>query len=333
MKRNSKGFTLIEYAICSLATMIMLAATFTLLNSVFMANAGMGELMQTQQNVRVAMNTITRDATMAGTGLPSGGITVPNGADSAALARPGVGGDLTTPNNTIAILSPGNGVGPSVNGVATDALTITTINQESPTWNILDINDDGTEIEFVQEVRNGTMQLFDSDLLVLTNVNGSVFGCVTSVSMTSSVAFFADADPLNINQPDAEFGNIRSILNEDGTFPPTTATRINLVTYYINNAAPAHPRLMRAVNAQAAQVIVEDIENLQFAYDLFDFETNSSTANQATTATPNQIRSVHVSISGRSPQVLERTGRYYRFSLVSKVNVRNTTFRNRYTGS
>jgi hypothetical protein len=76
---------------------------------------------------------------------------------------------------------------------------------------------------------------------------------------------------------------------------------------------------------------VDDVENLQFSFDLFDFETNAGTANQSTTNLPNQIRSVSVSLSGRSSGLLTRAQKYYRFSLVSKVNIRNATFRNRYT--
>lgn len=320
--------------ICNAATMIMLAATFTLLNQIFTANSRMGELIQTQQGIRVAMNTITRDVTMAGTGLPNGGIAVPNGANSTALTRQGVGGSLTTPNNTIALLSPGDGAGPAINTIATDALTITSINQESPTWHASTINAAGTDIQFLQEdVRSGSTQLFEGDLLVLTNSNGSVFGCVTSVSATTSAAFFAAGDAMGINQPTAASGNIQSLRSADLTYPPTTLIRINIVTYYISNSTPAHPRLMRVVNAQTPQILVEDVENLQFSFDLFNFTTNADTANQATTASPNQIRSVSVSISGRSAQVIERTTNYYRFPLVSKVNVRNATFRNRYTGT
>jgi hypothetical protein len=242
----------------------------------------------------------------------------------------------------IALLTPGNGAGPTVgggvvntlstSGLATDVLTITMINQDSPTWNASVISTNGQQINFVEEVRSGPGQLFVGDLLVITNSVGSVFGCVTSVSTTQSEVSFAAADLMGINQPTAAAGNIKS-LKSGGAYPPTTATRINIINYYIDNSNAAHPKLMRATNAVAPQIIAEDVENLQFAFDLFDFTNDSDTANQATTSSPNQIRSVNVAISGRSPQLMQRTNKYYRFSLVSKVNVRNATFRNRYTGS
>ncbi len=335
MKRGDSGFTLIEFAISNLTIMVMLGATFTLLSMVFTANRSTAEMMQTQQNIRVAMNTIARDITMAGTGLPNGGIAVPSGSNFEQLTRPGVGDVMATPNDTIALIAPGNEAGVTVNGFKTDALTITAMNQDSPTWNVVDnsINAAGTQANFIQNIRTGAMQLLQNDLLVLTNANGSVFGCVTSVSMTTDRAFFADMDSMNVNQPPAGAGNIASLANGDGSYPPTTATKINIITYYISAAVAAHPRLMRAVNADTPQVIVEDIENLQFSFDLFDVTNDSTTANQDSTASANQIRSVYVSISGRSPQVMTRSNKYYRFSLASKVNVRNATFRNRYTGT
>jgi hypothetical protein len=299
----------------------------------FEANTSMSEIMATQQTMRVAMNAVSRDIVMAGTGLPSGGIPVPHGTNSTALSRPGVGGTLPTANNVLAILTPGDSAGPTVAAVQTDALTIVSIDQESPSWSVSAINAAGTEIDFVQDVRTGTAQLFEDDVLLITNVNGSVFGCVTGVSESESQANFADADALDINQPNAQFGNIKSLANPDGTYPPTTATRVMIITYYLDNSVAAHPRLMRSVNAQPPQIAVEDLENLQFSFDLFDFQTDTESSNQPTTSSPNQIRSVNVQINGRSPQTLRSSGEYYRFGLVSKINVRNATFRNRYTGS
>jgi len=328
---GNRGFSLIESSVASLATLLLLAAVFTLLNTVFTASADVSQVMSTQENLRVAMNTIARDITMAGTGLPTGGIAVPNGANSDALTRPGVGGTLATPDNAIAIVAPGDGVGPTINGLATDAITIATIDQDSPQWTVKTFDGTGTDLEFVQEVRNGSFQLLAGDLLVFTNPNGSAFGCVTSVSTTDSHAFFVDNDAMNVNQPNAASGNLNLI--KAGGNSITSATRINVVTYYIDNSNTAHPKLMRAANATTPQVIVEDVENLQFTFDLYDFTNNTESSNQTTTASPNQIRAVNISVSGRSTSMMPRTRNYYRFSLVSKVNVRNNTFRNRYTGS
>jgi hypothetical protein len=345
MKHEHAGFSLVEFAIASLVTLTVLTAAFSVVNMVFTANDAMTEIMATQQNVRVAMNTIARDITMAGTGLPSGTVVLPNGTDSAAIIRPGMAAfsspdrDIEAPGNVIPIVSPGDEDGPTIGGVDTDALTIFSIDQESPQWTVdnIDILTDRYEITFTADVSTGAMQLFPGDLLLFNNANGSVLACVSDIdSETVELAHFRNTDAMAINQPEAQFGNIASLAltgTSPPEFPPTTATRVNIINYFISAANADHPRLMRAVNSQAAQAIAEDIENLQFMFDLFDFETSASTSSQATTATPNQIRAVHIAINGRSPKLLRHDSEFYRFSLVSKINVRNSTFRNRYTGS
>jgi hypothetical protein len=324
--------------------MIMLGATFTLMNSIFTANAGMGDIISTQANVRVAMNTISRDITVAGTGLPSGSVVVPNGADAASIIRPGMNGfssperELETPGNVLPIVSTGAGDGPTV-ATDTDVLTIFTTNQESPTWNITDVDifSDRYEVTFQQAVDADTHELFPGDLLLFSNNYGSILVCVTELDEDDEMkAVFSASDAMGINQPSAANGNLGGISNpgtSPATYPPTTAMRVNLITYFINNSNPAHPRLMRGLNAGAAQVIAEDIENFQISYDTWDEATATQNSNVKTTANPNQIRSVAVAVTGRSPEVMQRTSNFYRFSLVSKINVRNSTFRNRYAGS
>jgi len=162
-------------------------------------------------------------------------------------------------------------------------------------------------------------------------------GCVTSISTTVSLASFDGTDACGINQPGAAAGNFtQTLLNPDTTLPPTTAMRINVITYYLVAAGShGHPSLMRATNAQAAQELIEGVENFQVTYDLYDFATLTSTANVVPAtgfANSNQIRSVNVTLSGRSLHRLRQTGDFYRFGLSSKVSIRNTTFRNRYSG-
>jgi Tfp pilus assembly protein PilW len=342
--KSQRGFTLVEFMIASLLTMSILAATFTVMNNVFVANTSVQQILGAQQNLRVGMNALTRDITMTGTGLPDSGIPIPNGTGAAQLVRPGLGltcgvsttGCLPTPNNVISILSPGKGIGPTVAGVATDVLTIAMIDQTSPTWAIASISTDGTVVNFTQNVRDaGATQLFVKDLLLFNNANGSAFGCVTTVvATTSGQAQFKAGDVLNINQPTAQFGTMTQTLRNPGsnpvTYPPTTATRVTLITYFLDNSSSQNPKLMRSVNGNSPQVMVEGIENLQFSFDLYNYANNTDTANVGTTTSPNQIRSVRVALSGHSTDKLKRTNDYAHFGLVSKINVRNATFRNRY---
>lgn len=340
--RSDRGFTLIEASIATVATLGLLAATFTILNMTFVANGATSEMLETQQTVRVAVNTIARDITMAGTGLP-GSITVPNGVGSVALVRPGIMTVLPTPANNLSIITPGEAEGPLITGQTaaqnTDVVTIVTVNQQSPTFTLTGYTDTvtGTDLSFGQNIRAGATQLFVNDVLLFTNANGAVMGCVTAVSTVADIASFDDADMCGINQPDAANGQfISDMLNPDLSLPPTNGVRINVITYYLTAVGShGHPALMRAVNAQAPQEMIEGVEDLRFTYDLYDFATNTATASVVPGvgfAAANQIRSINITVTGRSPDRLRHNNQFYRFSLSSKVNVRNATFRNRYNG-
>ncbi len=340
--RRERGFTALEFVIANLAMLVVMGATFTLLFSTFSARASLQASLQTQQSVRVAINTIAREMTMAGTGLP-GAITVPNGAGAVSLLRPGIGTTLPTPTDTLNIITPGEAEGPLITGQNatenTDVVTIVAVDQQSPTWSVTGYTDTfpGTDLNFGENVRAGATQLFQNNVLLFMNINGAVMGCVTSVSAVADVASFDDMDACGINQPGAAAGNfLTTMLNPDSTLPPTTATRINVVSYYLNAAGShGHPSLMRAVNAQAPQELIEGVENLQITYDLYDFTTSAATANVVPAAgfsASNQIRSANIAVTGRSLDRLQRTGDYYRFGLTSKITIRNATFRNRYNG-
>jgi hypothetical protein len=257
--------------------------------------------------------------------------------------RPGIGTVLPTAASNLSIVTPGEAEGPQITGTSaaqnTDVVTIVSVNAQSPLWTLSAFADTvpGTDVTFSNNIRAGATQLFANDVLLFTNINGSVMGCVTDVSTTIDVASFDDGDQCGINQPGAASGNfITTMLNPNGTLPPTTAVRINVVTYFLTAAGThGHPALMRAVNAQAAEELIEGVEDLQFTYDLYDFATATDTANVVPGtgfALSNQIRSVNISVKGRSPHRLERTGDFYRFGLTSKVTIRNSTFRNRYNG-
>ena len=71
------------------------------------------------------------------------------------------------------------------------------------------------------------------------------------------------------------------------TVPPTpflntTATRVRMISYYIDNTDTAHPRLVRRINNgsptsfdnTSGTTVAFDIDNLQISYDIADGVTN-----------------------------------------------------------
>jgi len=80
--RNDAGFTLIELMISFALALIILASTVQLFKSGVEASTFISQRAELQQNARAAINFISKDISMAGAGLPPGGIQLPSGGAS-----------------------------------------------------------------------------------------------------------------------------------------------------------------------------------------------------------------------------------------------------------
>jgi prepilin-type N-terminal cleavage/methylation domain-containing protein len=199
--------------------------------------------------------------------------------------------------------------------------------------------------------------LNQGDVLLFNNSNGAAVGVVTNVTANSNVVSLSTNDSLYINQitipiggssGGSKYGGLSSIQNFSagvalGTFPATTVYRIVVVTYYIYyDSVSGNPRLMRQVNSSIPSPVAENIENLQFSYDVFDTTSNTvcpniaNPYNPSTACTPgvyyspNQIGKVNIFVQARSNgQRLVGRG-YSRLSMISAVTPRNLDFIDRY---
>ncbi len=123
--------------------------------------------------------------------------------------------------------------------------------------------DPGTNILGADGLRVG-------DLILFSNANGNALQMITRTDGTQTV-FFDVGDALNLNQPGAAQGNLIGIQSNPGVFPPTTATRVMMISYYVDVVTdPTLPRLVRQVNNGPRLAIALGVENLQFSYDLVD---------------------------------------------------------------
>jgi hypothetical protein len=154
---------------------------------------------------------------------------------------------------------------------------------------------------------------------------------------------FADNDALNINQSAAAAGNIKAIA---GVCAPacvgTTATRILVVTYYLDlppgpdgiryTADDWAPRLMRQINGQTPAPVAENINNLQFTYDIFDVGTaiaNLPDAGYSQGKSLNEIRKVNI-VSMTARGSMRGTKGYQGLDLATSISVRDMSFKDRY---
>lgn len=182
-------------------------------------------------------------------------------------------------------------------------------------------------------------------LLMFQAVNGAAT-IQTVTAITPTTVTCAPANPtdwFNFNQPAAANGSILALrdLQPDGTFTfgQITATRVAMVTYYVDATVAATPRLVRRENNFAAQALAGVVEDLELTYDLVDGVINpvdieslpyTTTVAPIVTFTANQIRKVNIHMGVRSEEFSTLYKDYMRHHISTTVSVRNLAFIDRY---
>ena len=345
--RRSAGFSLIELLVAVAITVIVVAVALSALNDAQRTSEGVTLASNTQENLRAGMNYIARDLVLTGEGLPTGGISIPNNG-GVPVNRPGpVGAGYTFPLAFTAVpaITTGQGLGANI-GRPSDMITILyadntiTLNQNlindpapvppSPVCNG-NIDPAGASVTFdvnCTNLGNGTIAIRPGDLIMFSNVQGNALEMVTSVA--GQQLNFAVGDPFALNQRNDPSGTMAQIQNPPGTYPPTTATRVIMVTYFVDNTGTA-PRLMREVNFNAPQAVAEGIEDLQASYDFIDGAGNPTDQKSVPGGdSANQIQDVNLFLAARSLQKFSWDRKYFHNNLITRVSLRGNSFFNRY---
>ena len=360
MRTRQRGFSMLEMTVSVALGLLVLGSTVQLFRVGTTTSRVVVQRTEMQQNMRAAIELMTKDISMAGSGLPDAGIQLPvggtvsrYGCDQAICHVPGgtypnSGTPTFTPNFMTGIL-PGynNGVEakaaiPATLGVRNDSITVIYADLSFPLnqyW--LDFptpTSTGTQLNVnvpfpapnplpVKVTSVGGIQV--GDVIWLTNGPANAVGEVTAVSDTSLT--FADNDALNLNQSGAAItNNIRALNN--GTH--LQGFRLYVVTYYLTVPVNGQsPRLMRQVNGRTPVPVADDIISLQFAYDLFNSDTNALDPNQPDPLSyPSDslglIQKVNISVMGQSLGNSVKDAQNMR--LATSVSARNMAFFDRY---
>jgi len=263
-------------------------------------------------------------------------ITAPD-ASSGTVANPGSITDEITmlyADNTLGLdndpinkaATPGPPASPACNGTLKLSGTTLTV--------VFDVNCVNLDPSTANGIRTQV-----GDLILFTNTNGSALLAVTGLA--GQTLTFASGDPFNLNGRTDPSGTIQNLETGGATcgggtacFPPTNATRIWMVTYYLDNvSAPPFVRLVRQVNFYPPAPVGETLENLQFTYNFVDGATNPS--NQPTVPSgfsESQIRSVNVSLAARSSYQVRQGNQslFARTNLQTQVSLRSLAYTNPY---
>lgn len=396
MKRE-KGFSLLELMVSMVIVVAVVATAIGALMQAEHATQAVAFEANTQENLRAGMHFMVRDLTQAGEGIPQGGITIPYNATS-NINRPGTAAIFPNTYTTMPAVTPGwelgqvaTSINPATNavltGVKTDIINILyadnilqdssanknylysyPISQAAPAapacnnGSAAAISPTGASVTLDPAcflMPGATNPIVTGNLIMFHNQNGTALEYVTSVA--GQVINFAGGDPAGLNQTGLPNGTVANLATAPGVFPPTTITRIWMVTYYIDATNPLDPQLIRQVSypgypaaapANPPQAIADDIENLAFSYAITNstdpagtypttpfaapFTTGPGNASTPILPdTPAQIRAVNVFLAGRSEQVYKETNtpEFLRNNLTTQVSVRSLEFTNQFNTS
>jgi hypothetical protein len=334
--RDERGFTLAELLVATVITLTAGGAALAAAIHFGRHTSGANGMTDLNQNLRVAMNLVVRDLLQAGMEIPVGGISIPSGPTVLQkVVRPGpIGSDMSFDEDwaTIPAITPGQGIGPILNGTPTDMVTVLRGDARLP-WDDLEdagavtIAADGSSITFPPgfPIDGDVDGVKEGDLLMVTANARTTLLEVTSVM--GQTAYFATSAPSRLNQPNAP-GSIMQ-LQSGGSFAGATARRILMVTYYIDTNGEA-PALMRKQNYGDERKLAIGVDDLQLSWDLVDGMTNPSGVDEPEPPnTPHQIRKANLAMAARS---FDRTanGAYLHASLKTQVALRSLAFVDRY---
>ncbi len=338
--RSNRGFTIFELVVAMGLATVVLGGALALTSQAIGISDMVSQRSDMQQNARVAINMIARDASLAGTGFPTAGIQLPAGSgsqDSYFACDEATGCHVTNnvyTDERLYATWPGQAGGATINGVATDVITLVYDDSSSDfdQYPLATIDADGKIVTFnpatTPAYNDSIVGLKEGDVMLASNSNGQAVATVTDVNANEEVRFMpGNADQLDLNQQSgAAIGTLKSILGA-----PTSMRRIFIITYYIDNSDPDIPMLMRQVNALPPMAVAEYVENLQLTYDIYDDDASVATAELVDAGgQPNQIRKTNITITVRSPGETMIGRDFQRITLTTSVGPRNMTYRDRY---
>ena len=259
--QTKRGFSLLELTVSMALGLVLLGAATQLFKAGMNTTSLISNRSEMQQNVRTALDLVAKDVSMAGAGLPPGGLQLPTGNGStltrfscdqtgkcylAANKYPSgtVGtAPATTISNYMFGIIPGAANGMELGGPTTIAATSTTPDSITSVYvdfsvqlNLFSVtfsDNTGTQMTLTapSPLPTGMLPATDpgtgikvGDLLMVTTSKGSAIGevsVVTPFNVTGAVVTFQNLDALNFNQSGAASNNIRSML-VPGIYPPLT---------------------------------------------------------------------------------------------------------------
>jgi type II secretory pathway pseudopilin PulG len=370
---GESGFSLIELLISTGIMTLIMGVTMNAMMQAMRANEMATMLTSMNANLRTGMDLIVRDLLQTGQDLPVGRvIMIPSGAGAATIKLPGppsTSFDVPAGTTELSAVIPGPGAGHTVNGRATDIITILASDSSFSNVDLDNLSDTTMQVKLpcvapavcngINITDGGADDLVAGQLIML--VKGSLSTLVQITGLSGQTATFANGDSLGLNQATAD-GSLRALnlsapsltTSPAAARDQTQASRIRMITYYIDATTnPRRPALVRRMNNghptqfdnNLGTVVAFDVENMIISYDIANGATNPAnvrmiaadlTAGGACApdpCSPNQIRKVNVTLTGRSNARFRTTQSYLHNALSSQISLRSLSFVDKYTNT
>jgi prepilin-type N-terminal cleavage/methylation domain-containing protein len=321
ISNSQRGFSLLEMLVASAIGLIAVMAMTQMFNMGMNATLTVTQRADTQENMRAAIELMTKDISMAGAGLPSGGLQLANagGITKVACNQSGtcyVPADAyplsgTGAENYMYGILPGFGNGVQSAAVITsapaavnDSITsiycdynfpLTNFSWTFPTATQATVAVVNAGVTPNNILAPGGLNVGDLLLFVVTTPGNGKTAQGTSVAQTAAAVAeitgmpnnttinFVSGDALNFNQTGP--GSMATVAAGFVAGSNITVCRLFAVTYFLQvppaGATVQTPRLMRQVNGLTAVPVADNIINLQFSYDVVNNTLGTISANQS----------------------------------------------------
>jgi type II secretory pathway pseudopilin PulG len=389
---GTAGFSLIEMLISVGIMTAIMGATMMSLAQASKANETALLVTAMNNTLRTGMDLVIRDMLQVGSGMPPGHYTLMPSGSGSRMNLPGppgtayksVLGDLE-----LNAVNPGTGLGPLVNQVAATACTVAGPTcAATDMLTVLAADSTFTHVQLVSRLANGTTIRVDpavnigtgpdrvtaGQLIMLEKGSYAILVQVTDIDATTNTIFFTPHDSLNLNVHSAPAGSMGLPATAGNcavatgmtaalpcpdiapvapaTFLNTVATRVRMISYYLDNTDLARPKLVRRINNghpmtfdnNSGNTVAFDIDNMQISFDLADgvnnwagvkftaADLNATAGGRCLPAacSVNQVRKVNITLSARSRTPFSASKKYFRNSLTTQVSLRGMAFVNDY---
>jgi Tfp pilus assembly protein PilW len=219
------GFTLLELVVAMALSLLLFGLFLTLVQQLRNTADLVGSMSDVNENLRAAVNMVSRDLSTAGENIPKNGIPLPyttgSPSPTPSIKLPNPAYPAASPwtnwttfptpaaNNPLywPVITAGNAQGPTqgsgANAISTDIVTIISVDQsgdQASKFNQTVVTGSPTVSSTQAQITVSTTAagyVSPGQLIMLTNVNGSCLLAVSSVSTTSGNITFTHGDTTN----------------------------------------------------------------------------------------------------------------------------------------